>query len=376
MQALPVPLHNGISPRGHGTLPAPIEMHPNQRPTDPRWILHSFITGHYLSRAVFVAAKLGIADVLKDGPRSSAEVAAATHSHAPSLHRLMRLLASAGVFAETAAGCFHLTPVGECLRSDTPGSLRAQAVLFAGPYQQRAWSRLPNIVQTGEPPSSHAFFPFLAKHPDEAAVFNAAMAAKTESIVNAFIAAYDCSRFSTIVELGAGYGALLRAILKTNPGQRGVLLDLPAAADQAAEYVRTDGLADRCEVVRGDFFGVLPRDGDAYILKNVIHDWDDEQSTAILRNVAQSMAAQGSVVLIEMVVPPQSDDAWSEVVFGSDLNMLVNTGGHERSERDFEQLLEAAGLELTRIVPTGTPWSVVEGKRRPSSAANSEYGNS
>jgi len=351
-------------------------MHPNQRQTEPYWTLYGLITGHYLSRAVYVAAKLGLADLLKDGPRSSADLAAATHSQAGSLQRLMRLLASAGLFAETEAGCFRLTPVGECLRSDETGSLRAQAMLFGGPYQQRAWSRLLDVVQTGKHPSSHAFFPFLAKHPEEAAIFNAAMAAKTESVIGAFVAAYDYSRFSTVVELGAGYGSLLRAILKTNPGQRGILFDLPAVADRAGEYVRADGLADRCEVRCGDFFGVLPRDGDAYILKNVIHDWDDGQSTAILRNVAQSMAPHGTVVLVEMVVPPQAGDPWSEIIFGSDLNMLVNTGGHERSEAEYRRLFEAAGLELTRIVPTDTPWSVVEGNRRPSSAANLEYGNS
>lgn len=351
-------------------------MQPNQRQTEPNWTLYGLITGHYLSRAVYVAAKLGIADLLKDGPRNSADLAAATRSQGASLQRLMRLLASAGVFAENEAGCFRLTPMGECLRSDAAGSLRAQAMLFGGPYQLRAWSRLLDIVQTGNPPSSHALFPFLAKHPEEAVIFNAAMAAKTEAIIGAFVAAYDCSRFSIIVELGAGYGSLLRAILKRNLGQRGVLFDLPAVADRAGEYVRSDGLADRCEVMCGDFFGVLPRDGDAYILKNVIHDWDDGQSTAILRNVAQSMTAHGTVVLVEMVVPPQSDDPWSEVIAASDLNMLVNTGGQERSEAEFQRLFEAAGLELTRVVPTNTPWSVVEGKRRPSSGTNPGYGNS
>ena len=182
--------------------------------------------------------------------------------------------------------------------------------------------------------------------------------------------------FQRLWNWAAGYGTLLRAILKTSPKQRGILFDLPAVAERAEEYVRADGLADRCEVMCGDFFGVLPRDGDAYILKNVIHDWDDGQSTAILRNVAQSMAAGGTVALVEMVVPPESGDPWSEIIFGSDLNMLVNTGGHERSEAEYQRLFEAAGLELTRVVPTDTPWSVVEGKRRPSSAADLEYGNS
>ena len=352
------------------------EMQDQGSQSDPRWALHSLITGHYLSRAVYVAAKLGIADLLKDGPRCIADLAAVTHSHAPSLHRLMRLLASARVFAETGAGCFRLTAMGEGLRSDAQGSQRAEAILFAGPYQQRAWSRLPDIVQTGKYPSSQAFFPFLAKHPEEASIFNTAMAAKTESIIDAFMAAYDCSRFSTIVELGAGYGSLLRAILKANPGQRGVLFDLPQVAEPAKEFVRADGLEDRCEVTAGDLFGVLPRDAHAYILKCVIHDWDDAQSTAILRNVAQAMAPNGTVLLVDMVVPPRSADPWSELIVASDLNMLVNTGGQERSEAEFRRLFDASGLDLTRIVSTATPWSVLEGVRRASAPPDSKYGNS
>lgn len=349
-------------------------MHNKSNQPDARWALHRLITGHYVSRAVYVAAKLGIADLLKDGPRNCSGLAAATHTHAASLQRLLRLLASAGVLAETEDGDFHLTSIGELLRSDAPESQYRQAMLFAGPYQQRAWSRLLDIVQTGKLPSSRAFFPFLEENPEEAAVFHAAMAAKTESVKNAFLAAYDCARFSTIVELGAGYGSLLRAILKKNVGQRGILLDLAPLLEPAREYVRRDGLADRCEVVAGDFFGVLPRNADAYILKNVIHDWDDGQCTAILSNIGQAMAPNGTVLLIEMVAPRLPGDPWSEVIAGSDLNMLVNTGGRERSEADFEGLFEDAGLELTKIVSTGTPWSVVEGQRR--TATSNLHGNS
>ncbi len=356
--------------------PAPIEMRIKDSQPDPRWALHSLITGHYLSRAVYVAAKLGIADLLKSGCRTSADLAAATHSHAPSLHRLMLLLASAGVFAETAAGCFRLTAIGERLQSGTPGSLHAEALLFAGPYQQRAWSRLLDIVQTGQHPTSHTLFSFLTKHPEEAAVFDAAMAAKTESVAGAFLAAYDCSRFSKIVELGAGLGSLLRAILKTNPTQRGILFDLPEVVERAREHVRRDGLADRCEVMGGDFFDVLPRHADAYILKNVLHNWDDSQAAAILRNVALAMAPNAAVLLVEMVVPPQSGNPWSEIIAGSDLNMLVNSGGQERSEVEFQRLFEATGLELTRVASTDTPWSVLEAIRRPRAATHLQHENS
>ena len=331
---------------------------------DPRWTLHGLITGHYLSRAVYVAAKLGIADLLKDGPREISELAAATSSHLPSLHRLMSLLSGAGVFAQGEAGYFRITPVGRSLQSDAPGSQRAEALLFAGPYQQRAWSRLLEIVRTGQQPSSQTLFPFLGKHQEEAEVFYAAMAAKTESIVDGFLAAYDTSRFSTIVELGAGYGALLRAILKTNPHQRGTLFDLPAVAAEASARVQADGLTERCEMVSGDLFDALPRDGDAYILKNVIHDWADEDSLAILRNVAEAMKPDSTVLLVEMIVPPRPCDRWSDAIARSDLNMLVNTGGRERSASEFQGLFEAAGLELSRIVPTPTPWSIVEGHAR------------
>jgi SAM-dependent methyltransferase len=331
---------------------------------EPQWALHKLVTGHYLSRAIYVAAKLGIADLLKDGPRHITDLAAATHSHAPSLRRLMLLLVSAEIFAEGDAGCFRLAPMGQFLRCDAPGSQRAHALWLAGPFQQRAWSRLLDIVQTGEGPSSHSLFPSLAKYPEEAAIFNDARAGKTAAVTRAFVAAYDCSRFSSIVELGGGYGLLLRTILAANPASRGILFDLPEVAEGAKEHVRAAGLTDRCEVVGGDFFEAVPGGGDAYILNSVIHDWDDAQSVAILSNISRAMAPRGKLLLVEMVLPVQvGQSPWSQIVTGSDLNMLVNTGGRERSEAEFQRLFEAAGFELTRIVPTNTPWSVVEAVR-------------
>jgi len=329
------------------------------------------VTGHYVSRAIYVAAKLGIADLLKDGPRHSADLAEATQSHAPSLHRLMRLLASAGIFAETASEQFRLAPMGEFLRSDAPGSYRAQALLFAGPFQQRAWSRLLDIVQTGQGSSSKELFPFLAKYPEEAAVFNQAMSSGTEPVARAFVAAYDCSSFSTMVELGGGYGSLLGAILLRSRTARGILFDVPEVADAARQRLREDGLADRCEVVAGDFFQAVPRSGDAYILKSVIHDWDDARSTMILANIAQAMATGGRLLLVEMLLHDRVDQTpWSQITAGSDLNMLVNTGGGERTEAGFQSLFEAAGFHLTRVVPTGTPWSIIEGVLSPGASDN------
>ncbi len=351
-----------------------------QNRLEPQWALYKLVTGHYVSRAIYVVAKLGIADLLKDGPRHIADLAEATHSHAPSLHRLMLLLVSADVFAEEEAGMFQLAPMGECLRSDAPLSWRAQTLLHAGPLQQRAWSRLLEIVQTGQGPSSKSLFPFLAKYPEEAAIFNRAMEGKTAAVTSAFVAAYDCSKFSTVVEVGGGYGVLLRTILTANPSLRGILFDLPHVVGGALANVRAAGLTSRCEVVGGDFFEALPSGGDAYILKSVIHDWDDAQSVAILNNVSQAMAPDGKLLLIEMVPVEARQSPWSQIVAGSDLNMLVNTGGHERSEAEFQRLFETAGFELTRIIPTGTPWSIVEGVRRPDARSDtsdkSEHGNS
>jgi len=342
---------------------------------DPQWAFYGLITGHYISRAIYVAAKLGIADLLKDGPRHVADLAEVTHAHAPSLHRLMLLLASAGVFAEAETECFRTTPMGECLRSDVPESRRAHALLLAGPLQQRAWTRLLEIVQTGQGPSSQTLFPFFAKYPEEAAIFNQAMDNKTAAVTKAFTAAYDCSEFSTIVELGGGYGLLLRTILAANPKARGILFDLPHVAEEAKAHVLAAGLADRCQVAGGDFFETLPSGADAYILQSVIHDWDDAQSIAILRKVAQAMAPRGKLLLIEMVVPDHvSESPWSQVVAGSDLNMMVSTGGRERSEAEYRRLFDAAGFELSRIIPTGTPWSVVEGLHCRG-ASNSGHGN-
>ena len=234
-----------------------------------------------------------------------------------------------------------------------------------------------DIVQTGEGPSSHALFPFLTKYPEEAAIFNQAMASKTAAVASAFVAAYDCSEFSTMVELGGGHGSLLRAILTANPRLRGILVDLPNVAEQALQYVRNGGLADRCDVLAGNFFETVPAGGDAYILKSVIHDWDDSQSMAILANIAQAINPNGRLLLIEMVVPDRMDQSpWSQMVAGSDLNMLVNTGGRERSETEFQSLLRSAGFELTRIIPTDTPWSIVEGIRCSGDSVEFRHGNS
>ena len=323
------------------------------------------VTGYYVSRAIHVAAKLGIADLLADGPRGHDELAKATGTHADSLRRVLRLLAGAGVFVEEEDGKFALTPIGACLRSGVPGSMRAAALLFGGITQQ-AWGDLLYSVETSEPAFRRVFgkdpFDYMAEHPDEAANFDAAMADFTKHIAIAVAAAYDFSPFRRIVDVGGGNGALLAGILAANPTLTGVVFDLPDVAARATAQIRELGLADRCEIVGGDFFEEVPSGGDAYLLKHVIHDWNDDRATAILRTCRRAMGAEAKLLIVEGVYPPRIDQSdESRGAAANDVNMLVCTGGRQRSEAEFRSLYEAAGFRLTRIVPTA---DAGEGDRR------------
>ena len=331
----------------------------------PSFSLFRMITGYYVSRAIYVVARLGIADHLGEGPRGVDDLVAATGAHAPSLKRVLRLLASVGVFTEEADGRFALTPIGACLRANVPGSMRAAALLFGGITQQ-AWGDLQHSVETGEPAFRRVFgmdpFNHMAQHPDEAANFDAAMANFTRRIAAAVVDAYDFSPFRRIVDIGGGNGALLAGILKANPAAAGVLFDLPQVTDRAIVPIRELGLADRCEFVGGDFFKVVPGGGDAYLLKHVIHDWDDERAGDILRNCRRAMSPESKLLVIEGVYPPRIDQSdESRGAAANDVNMLVCTGGRQRSEAEFRHLYEETGLRLTQILPTQTPVKVIEG---------------
>jgi predicted O-methyltransferase YrrM len=334
----------------------------------PSLALYQMAIGHYFSRALCLAVKLGIADLLKDGPRSYRELAEATATHAPSLNRMLRLLASAGVFAEEDNGRFALTPLGQYLRSDLPGSARYMLLLFAGDGVQDAWRDLEYCVRTGNPafkrtaPDSNPFAQ-IAENPQQAAVFDEAMATFAPVTAAAMAAAYDFSAFRTIVDVGGGNGALLIGILKACPNLRGIVFDRPDAAARARTRIADAGLASRCEAVGGDFFESVPRGADAYLLKHVIHDWDDEKAAAILRNCRRAMSPQARLLIAEGIYPPRIEQ--SEICRGAaanDLNMLVATGGRQRSEAEFRALYSAAGFRLTKIVPTPARLSVIEGE--------------
>jgi O-methyltransferase domain len=331
----------------------------------PPFALYRMVTGYYVSRAVHVAAKLGIADLLAEGPRGHDELTEATGTHADALRRVLRLLASAGVFGEEEDGRFALTPIGACLRSDAPGSMRATALLFGGITQQ-AWGDLRHSVETGEPAFRRVFgmdsFDYIAQHPDEAANFDAAMAGFTRRVAVAVAEAYDFSPFRRIVDVGGGNGALLAGILSANPTLAGVIFDLPHVAARAGEQTRELGLEGRCEIVGGDFFKEVPSGGDAYLLKHVIHGWNDDRAVDILKSCRRAMGAEARLLIIEGVYPPRIDQSdESRGAAANDVNMLVCTGGRQRSEAEFRRIYDAAGFRLTRMVPTQAPVKVIEG---------------
>jgi hypothetical protein len=323
--------------------------------------------GHYLSRALDLATRLGLADLLSSGPRDAGDLAAATQSHAPSLQRVMCLLASNGIFEELDAGRFTLTPLGELLRSDVPGSMRYAVMLFSGAGIQDSWKDLEYCVRTGEPAFRRTNpdgdpFAMIAQDPAQAAIFDKAMATFAPQTAAAVAAAYDFSVFGKLMDVGGGNGSLLIGILKANPALGGAVFDLPDVIERARENAAMAEVADRCELVAGSFFDSVPKGADAYLLKHVIHDWNDERAAAILQNCRAAMPPAGKLLIVEGVYPARIDQSpESQGAAANDVNMLVATGGRQRSESEFRQLFAASGFKLTRVVPTPARVCVIEG---------------
>jgi len=335
----------------------------------PGLALYQMAIGHYLSRALYLAAKLELADLLKEGPRDYRDLARASATHAPSLNRVMRLLASVGIFEESDGGKFRLSPLGELLRSEVPGSMRASVMLFAGVTIQDSWKELEYCVRTGNPAfcltSPHADpFTQMAKDPEAAALFDKAMATFAPQTSAAVAAAYDFSAFRKVVDVGGGNGALLIGILSANPKLTGVVFDQDHVAERAKEQIKNAGMSDRCEAIGGSFFEHVPRGGDAYLLKHVIHDWNDERASVILKNCRAAMPAHGKLLIVEGVYPARIDQSLeSRGAATNDVNMLVVAGGRQRSEAEFRDLLESSGFKLTRIFATPARVCVIEGER-------------
>ena len=322
--------------------------------------LSQLLTGYWVSQTVYVAAKLGIADLLAGGARTSAELASLTGAHAPTLHRLLRALASVGVLADGGEGRFALTPVGACLCSGAAGSLRSLAVTL-GEEHYRAWGELLHSVRTGQTAFDHAlgtdFFRYIQEKPACGEIFHAAMAELAALDAPALLAVYDFSGVSRLVDVGGGYGALLAPILAAHPAMRGVVFDAPQAVEVAAKRLAAAGLADRAEAMAGNFFDSVPGGGDLYILRQIIHDWNDARAKRILTNCRRAMAAHPKLLIFENVVPAGDAPSFAKLL---DLNMLVISGGQERTEEEFRALLDSGGFRLMRVIPTPSMMSVLE----------------
>jgi hypothetical protein len=333
----------------------------------PGVALYYLSISHYISHALYLAAKIGLADLLREGPRSAAELAADTATHAPSLRRVLRLLASAGVFAEGEDGRFSLTPLGEPLRTDVPGSSNASVQLFANPTLVDKWRELEFCVRTGLPALQKLHpgmttFDEMAQDPERAAMFDKAMATFAPATSAAVAEAYDFSQVGKLADVGGGNGAILCGILRAYPKLRGLVYDQPHVIARTKAYVAEQGLADRCETVGGSFFEKVPSGPDVYLMKHVIHDWNDEQATTILRNVRAVVPAHGKVLIVEGLYPPRVDQSLgSRGSASNDVNMLVGTGGRQRDEGEFRSLYAGAGFRLTRILPTPARVAVIEG---------------
>ncbi len=324
-------------------------------------VLEMSYTALVVQRALYAAAKLGIADLIGTSSKGSEELAQATGTHPRSMYRLLRALANARVLSEQPENHFALTPLGTTLRTGASPSMRAW-VLFSGePFYLDAWKEIVHSIRTGRPAwdtvHGSSFFEYLRKHPDTAAVFDEAMTSLSSGEAPAVAAAYDFSHFQSLVDVGAGHGTLLVTILHANPQLRGILFDQAQVIEGAREPIRDQGLTARCDLVAGNFFESLPRGADAYILKYIIHDWDNPQAIRILSNCRQAISDSGRLLLVETVIPPPDEPHFAKL---SDLEMLVLLGSQERTASEYAQLLTAAGFALTRIVPTREYLSVIE----------------
>lgn len=340
---------------------SPLKPQDTQMP--PEMALMQMITGAWVTQAIYVAASLGIADLLKEGARSVDDLASATGAQPSHLYRVLRALASMGIFTEVAPRQFALTAIAEYLRSDVPGSLRALARTVSDEWQWNCWREILHTVKTGQPAMQRLYqvedtFDYLTQHPTSGAVFDDAMTGWARTIHTAVVDAYDFSGIQKIVDVAGGHGALLAAILNANPKLQGTLFDLPTVVAGAETLLQQEGVIDRCNTIGGSFFETIPTGGDAYIMSHILHDWGDEDCVRILKSIRQSISANGRLLIVEMLIPPGDTPHFGKLL---DITMMaIFSGGRERTEAEYQHLLEIAGFQLTRIVPTAAPVSVIE----------------
>ena len=337
--------------------------HPDgMTPPPPHMALMHLFHGARITQLLYVAAKLGIADLLTEGAKRSEELAQTVGAHPRTLYRVLRALASLGIFAEEPDQHFRLTPMADLLRTEAPASLRPFAVLSGEEWVWRAEGALLDSVHTGQAAFNRVHgmgaFDYYAQHAEAAACFQAAMTSLSGPEGQAILEAYDFAGMATIIDVGGGQGALLAAILQRYPQARGVLFDLPAVVESAQSLLDAAGVADRCTRVAGDFFQGLPGGGDAYLLKRVIHDWEAPQAQAILTQCRRAMAAHSRLLVMEGVLPAGNTPSLGPL---DDITMLVHYGALERTEAEYRVLLNSAGFTLVRVMPTQAALSIIEG---------------
>jgi len=318
------------------------------------------IVGNWVSQLIYVAAKLDIAGLLKDGARSVNELAGATKTHRGTLYRVLRALAGMGIFAEQKDGKFAMTPLAQPLRGDVPGSQRAMAIMNAE-ICYPAYGSLLDSVKTGATAFENVFgkpvFDWMQTHEESAKVFDDAMVAVHGRETGAVIEAYDFAGVNTLADVGGGNGSLLFAVLQRHGAMRGVLFDLPGVIERAKLALKKAGIAERCQAVGGSFFETIPSGADAYMLRHIIHDWDEDKCVTILKNIGRAMKSGAKVLLIETIIPPGNEPSFGKLL---DITMLTVPGGMERTEAEYHALLERAGLKIAKIVKTNADVSVIE----------------
>jgi hypothetical protein len=320
--------------------------------------------GAWITQGISVAAELGIADLLTDGPCTAEELAKKTSAHGGALYRLLRALAGVGIFTEDAQHRFSLTPLADLLRTGVPASQRSIAIMMGGELHA-AWGELLHSVRTGEPGFQKRFgmpfFQYMTKHPVRQSIYDAAMTGVHGGETEPMIDSYDFAAFQSVVDVGGGNGLVLAAILKRHPTIQGILFDLPAVADRARSTILESGVSDRLRIEGGDFFSSVPVGADAYVLRHIIHDWEDSEAISILRQCREAVAPGGKILVVETVIPPGNEPSFGKWL---DLMMLL-VAGRERTEEEYGRLFSAAGLKMNRVIPTASEVSIVEGTRAP-----------
>jgi O-methyltransferase/methyltransferase family protein len=318
---------------------------------------------HWGSHILYVAAKLGLADHLANGPLNAEQLAERTSTHAPSLYRLMRTLAGYGILTEDNSRRFSLTSLGEAMKTGAPGAARATILTIASPWWTAGFAELMHSVQTGKPGfekmAGMAIFDWLAENPEQASLFNETMVGIHGAEPPAIAAAYDFSGVKKIVDVGGGSGNLLTTIVAKFPESRGILFDMPHVIRDGAATIKARGLTDRITIEQGSFFETVPAGGDVYILSHIIHDWSEDLCLKIFGNCTRVMNPDTRLLIIEMVLPSDNTPHPGKIL---DMMMLVGPGGQERTVEEYDELLSKAGLRITQVVPTVTPVSVIEAK--------------